>query len=65
MLAAVGSVNKVAALGWSCLGVGILAFGVLGSLLLFQWGEKQRFKRYKKYVNNEIIIDVKSETIEE
>ena len=45
-------VNTTALIGWTCLGVGLISFTILGSLYLFQRAERKRWE------NQEVIIDV-------
>ena len=47
-------VNNTALTGWTCLGVGLISFTILGSLYLFQRAERKRWQNQ----NDEVIIDV-------
>ena len=47
-------VNTTALIGWTCLGVGLISFTILGSLHLFQRAERKRWQNQ----NDEVIIDV-------
>ncbi len=47
-------VNTTALIGWTCLGVGLIGFTILGSLYLFQRAERKRWQNQ----NDEILIDV-------
>ena len=46
--------NTIALIGWTCLGVGLISFTILGSLYLFQRAERKRWQNQ----NDEVIIDV-------
>ena len=52
--AASTTVNTTAVIGWTCLGVGLISFTILGSLYLFQRAERKRWQNQ----NDEVIIDV-------
>jgi hypothetical protein len=41
-------------IGWTCFGVGVISFTILGSLDLFQRAERKRWQNQ----NNEVLIDV-------
>jgi hypothetical protein len=47
-------VNTTALIGWTCLGVGLISFTILGSLYLFQRAERKRWQNQ----NDEVLIDV-------
>jgi len=47
-------INTTALIGWTCFGVGIISFTILGSLYFFQRAERKRWENQ----NNEVIIDV-------
>ena len=47
-------VNTTALIGWTCLGVGLIGFTILGSLYLFQRAERKRWQNQ----NDEVLIDV-------
>ena len=47
-------VSTTAIVGWTCLGVGLISFTILGSLYLFQRAERKRWQNE----NDEVIIDV-------
>ena len=47
-------INTTALIGWTCFGVGIIRFTILGSLYLFQRAERKRWQNQ----NDEVIIDV-------
>jgi len=49
-------INTTALIGWTCLGVGIISFTVLGSLYLFQRAERKRWQNQ----NDQVLIDVYS-----
>ena len=52
--AASTQVNTTALIGWTCLGVGLIGFTILGSLYLFQRAERERWQNQ----NDGVIIDV-------
>ena len=54
MAAASTTVNTTAVIGWTCLGVGLIGFTILGSLYLFQRAERKRWQNQ----NDEVLIDV-------
>ena len=54
MASASTKVNTTALIGWTCLGVGLIGFTILGSLYLFQRAERKRWQNQ----NDEVIIDV-------
>jgi len=54
MAAASTRVNTTAVIGWTCLGVGLIGFTILGSLYLFQRAERKRWQNQ----NDEVLIDV-------
>jgi hypothetical protein len=61
-LAPMGSTStKTALIGWTCLGVGLIGFTILGSLYLFQRAERKRWQNK----NDEIIIDIIASVSEE
>ena len=47
-------INTTALIGWTCLGVGLIGFTILGSLYLFQRAERKRWQNQ----NDEVLIDV-------
>lgn len=47
-------INTTALIGWTCFGVGLISFTILGALYLFQRAERKRWQNQ----NNEVIIDV-------
>jgi hypothetical protein len=47
-------VNTTALIGWTCLGVGLIGFTILGSLYLFKRAEHKRCQNQ----NDEVLIDV-------
>ena len=47
-------INTTALIGWTCLGVGLISFTILGSLYLFQRAERKRCQNQ----NDEVLIDV-------
>ncbi len=53
-LAPIASASTTALIGWTCLGVGLISFTILGSLYLFQRAERKRWQNQ----NNEVLIDV-------
>jgi hypothetical protein len=48
------TVNTTALIGWTCLGVGLISFTILGSLYLFQRAERKRWQNQ----NDEVLIDI-------
>ena len=54
MAAASTRVNTTAVIGWTCLGVGLIGFTILGSLYLFQRAERKRCQNQ----NDKVLIDV-------
>lgn len=54
MASASTKVNTTALIGWTCLGVGLISFTILGSLYLFQRAERKRCQNQ----NDEVLIDV-------
>jgi len=44
MAAASTKVNTTALIGWTCIGVGLIGFTILGSLYLFQRAERKRWQ---------------------
>ena len=54
MASASTKVNTTALIGWTCLGVGLISFTILGSLYLFQRAERKRWQTQ----NDEVLIDV-------
>jgi hypothetical protein len=54
MASASTKVNTTALIGWTCLGVGLIGFTILGSFYLFQRAERKRWQNQ----NDEVIIDV-------
>lgn len=54
MASASTKVNTTALIGWTCLGVGLIGFTILGSLYLFQRAERKRWQNQ----NDEVLIDV-------
>jgi hypothetical protein len=42
MVSASTIINNTALIGWTCLGVGLISFTILGSLYLFQRAERKR-----------------------
>jgi hypothetical protein len=53
MASASTTVNTTALICWTCLGVGIIGFTILGSLYLFQHIERKRWQNQ----NYEVLID--------
>ena len=47
-------INTTALIGWTCFGVTIISFTILGSLYLFQRSERKRWQNQ----NDEVLIDV-------
>ena len=47
-------INTTPLIGWTCLGVGLIGFTILGSLYLFQRAERKRWQNQ----NDEVLIDV-------
>ena len=47
-------IKTTAVIGWTCFGVGIISFTILGSLYLFQRVERKRLQNQ----NDEVLIDV-------
>ena len=54
MASASTKVNTTALIGWTCLGVGLISFTILGSLYLFKRAERKRCQNQ----NDEVLIDV-------
>lgn len=54
MASASTKLNTTALIGWTCLGVGLISFTILGSLYLFQRAERKRWQNQ----NDEVLIDV-------
>jgi hypothetical protein len=54
MASASTKVNTAALIGWTCLGVGLISFTILGSLYLFQRAERKGWQNQ----NDEVLIDV-------
>lgn len=54
IVAASTKVNTTALIGWTCLGVGLIGFTILGLLYLFQRAKRKRWKNK----NDEVLIDV-------
>ena len=50
----INTIALIGWIGWTCFGVGIISFTILGSLYLFQCAERKRWQNQ----NNEVIIDV-------
>ena len=47
-------INTTALIGWTCFGVGIVSFTILGALYLFQRAERKRWQNQ----NEEVLINV-------
>jgi len=54
MSSAVTKVNTTALIGWTCLGLGLIGFVILGSLYLFKRAERKRWQNQ----NDVVLIDV-------
>ena len=54
MASASTKVNTTALIGWTCLGVGLIGFTILGSLYIFQRAERKCWQSR----NYTVIIDV-------
>ena len=54
MTSASTKVNTTGLIGWTCLGVGLISFTILGSLYFFQRAERKRWQNQ----NDEVVIDV-------
>ncbi len=54
MVSASTKVNTTSLIGWTCLGVGLISFSILGSLYLFKRAERKRWQNQ----NDEVLIDV-------